>query len=169
MLRKAYTVSNHLCCLRPLLGSGIIGGVSPLPNAKHDASSASPHPPSSFPEPRTHLTCDPPTAGILYLFVVYVAASPHLPMAGCCVLGGMASDIVDIIIASRPSCRHHHPHPCHLLIVGLLPEASPLPMGPSLSATSGKDNSVEAVEGSSCRPSYVHVVVGLVCSFDHKN
>ena len=36
---------------------------------------------------RHHLAHHPPTTVLLFLCVVFVAASPPLPMAGCCVLG----------------------------------------------------------------------------------
>ena len=77
---------HHLCCLCPPLGGSIVGDISPPPHAKHDTSSSSlHHPPLRWSQ--RHLTHHPQTAAVLFLCVFFVAASPPLPMAGCCVLG----------------------------------------------------------------------------------
>jgi hypothetical protein len=73
---------------------------------------------------RAHLTHHPPTGVVLFLFVVFIVASPP-PAYGWLLCGGqMGSDIVDVVIASRSSCCHHHPHPHPLLIIVSPLEAS---------------------------------------------
>ena len=105
---KVYVVSRHFCHLCPPLGGGILGTVPPPPNTKHDALLSSLHPLSSLPELR--LACHPPIAVVLFLFVIFVPTSPPVRWTG--------SDMVNIVIASRSSCCHHHPHPrCFLLVV----------------------------------------------------
>ncbi len=77
--RKTYVVLHCLCCLRPPLGSGIVGGIPPPPitSSMYRCHHCTPPP---LPSSQFPLACHSPIAIVLLLFFVFVVASstPYL-------------------------------------------------------------------------------------------
>ena len=103
-----------------------------------------------------HLTSHPLTAVILFLFVVFVAASSPPANGWLLCVGQTRLDIVNLVIASWLSRHHHHSHPYCSLIVVFTPVALPPPialllslllMALLLSTTAANVNSFEADKG----------------------